>query len=58
MEKLKGNADASAAAKMAATDAVRTDNVQESIDALSREAEQLKAKLEEERSKLSDVDRE
>lgn len=50
--------DASAAAKMAATDAVRTDNVPESIDALSREAEQLKAKLEEERSKLSDVDRE
>lgn len=43
---------------MAATDAVRTDNVPESIDALSREAEQLKAKLEEERSKLSDVDRE
>lgn len=30
---------------------------QDTIDALSREAEQLKAKLEEERSKLNDTDR-
>ena len=48
---------------MAATDAVQRIDIaqqqqqQESIDALSKEAEQLKARLEEERSKLSDVDR-
>lgn len=42
---------------MAATEAMRNENVSESIEALSREAEQLKAKIDEERSKLSDVDR-
>lgn len=41
---------------MAAIESVRSENVAESIEALSREAEQLKAKLDEERSKLSDVD--
>ncbi len=39
-----------------ATEGLRPDPPQESIESLSREAEQLKSKLEEERSKLSDVD--
>ena len=38
-----------------ATEALRVDNDNDSIAALSREAERLKAKLEEERSQLGDV---
>ncbi|KAK6179230.1 guanine nucleotide-binding protein subunit beta-5 [Patella vulgata] len=40
---------------MAATEALRADNP-ESIESLSREAESLKARLEEEKAKLNDVD--
>ena len=39
-----------------ATEALRPDPVQDSVEALSREAEQLKSKLEDERAKLNDVD--
>ncbi|XP_064608165.1 guanine nucleotide-binding protein subunit beta-5-like [Liolophura sinensis] len=39
-----------------ATEALRVDNTTESIDSLSREAESLKVKLEEEKAKLNDVD--
>ncbi|ELT87182.1 hypothetical protein CAPTEDRAFT_171720 [Capitella teleta] len=41
---------------MATEGALRPENPQDSLDALTREAEQLKAKLDEERSKLKDVD--
>lgn len=41
-----------------ATEALRVDNTTESIDSLSREAESLKVKLEEEKAKLNDVDSE
>lgn len=40
-----------------ATEALRVDNQQDSIDALAREAESLKKKLAEEKAKLCDVDR-
>ena len=40
-----------------ATEGLRVDNQQDSIDALSREAETLKKKLAEEKEKLCDVDR-
>ena len=40
-----------------ATEGLRVDNQQDSIDALSREAETLKKKLAEEKAKLCDVDR-
>ena len=39
-----------------ATEGLKVETQQDSIDALSREAEQLKAKLEEERLKLNDTD--
>ena len=39
-----------------ATEVLRVENQQDSIDSLSREAENLKGKLEEERAKLNDVD--
>ena len=39
-----------------ATEALRPDAPQDSIDSLSREAEELKSKLDEERAKLNDVD--
>ena len=39
-----------------ATDAMRVDNQQDSLDQLSREADSLKAKLADEKAKLNDVD--
>jgi guanine nucleotide-binding protein subunit beta-5 len=39
-----------------ATEALRPDPIQDSVEALSREAEQLKSKLDDERAKLNDVD--
>ena len=40
-----------------ATEGLKVETQQESLDALTREAEQLKSKLEEERAKLVDTDR-
>ena len=40
-----------------ATEGLKVETQQDSIDALSREAEQLKSKLDEEREKLNDTDR-
>ena len=39
-----------------ATEALRVDNQQDSIEALAREAESLKQKLIEEKAKLNDTD--
>ena len=39
-----------------ATEALRPEAPSDSIEGLSREAEQLKSKLDEERAKLNDVD--
>ena len=39
-----------------ATEGLKVETHQESLDALTREAEQLKSKLEEERAKLVDTD--
>ena len=39
-----------------ATEALKPDDQQNSLEALSREAEELKTKLEEERARLNDVD--
>ena len=39
-----------------ATEALRPDPIKDSVEALSREAEQLKSKLDDERAKLNDVD--
>ena len=39
-----------------ATEALKPDDQQSSLEALSREAEELKSKLEEERARLNDVD--
>ena len=39
-----------------ATEVLKTDDQQTSLEALSREAEELKTKLDEERARLNDVD--